>query len=89
MKIKNKIATALIAAGLSVFSAQSFGVGNIADIQIFDRAENRQLSGYWHEGNAYVVGKPGNEYQVSVRNRAGTDLLTVVSVDGVNVVSGV
>src|SRR5207249_3291834 len=43
---------------------------------------------YWHEGRAYVVGKPGNEYQVSLRNRLQEDLLAVVSVDGVNVVTG-
>jgi hypothetical protein len=43
---------------------------------------------YWHEGQAYVVGKPGNEYSVSVRNSAGEDLLAVMSVDGVNVLSG-
>jgi hypothetical protein len=35
-----------------------------------------------------VVGKPGSEYQVTVRNRRGEDLLAVMSVDGVNVVSG-
>jgi hypothetical protein len=34
------------------------------------------------------VGKPGNEYQVVVRNRRGEDLLAVVSVDGLNVMNG-
>jgi hypothetical protein len=43
---------------------------------------------YWQQGRAYVVGKPGNEYQVTVRNRLREDVLTVVSVDGINVVSG-
>jgi hypothetical protein len=33
-------------------------------------------------------GKPGNEYQVTVRNRQGADVLAVMSVDGVNVVTG-
>src|SRR5918911_3156904 len=41
-----------------------------------------------HGGMADVVGNPGNEYQVTVRNRLREDVLTVVSVDGVNVVSG-
>src|SRR5215471_473938 len=76
------IAAALFAAG----SAQA--VGNLADITIQDRSTGRELSVYWHEGRAYVVGRPGNEYQVNVRNRRGEDLLAVVSVDGVNVVSG-
>ena len=43
---------------------------------------------YWQEGRAYIVGKPGNEYQVSVRNRLREDVLTIVSVDGVNIISG-
>ena len=63
-------------------------VGNAVEVTVYDRAENRALPVYRHEGRYYIVGKPGNEYQVRVRNRAGTDILTVVSVDGVNAVSG-
>jgi len=32
---------------------------------------------YWHEGRAYVVGKPGNEYRITLRNRMREDLLAV------------
>jgi hypothetical protein len=78
----------LAGAGIALGSGPALAIGNIADIRIFDRNENRQLTVYWHDGKAYVVGKPGNEYQISVRNRAGADALAVVSVDGVNVVSG-
>jgi len=35
-----------------------------------------------------AAGRPGDEYRVVVHNRAGEDLLAVVSVDGVNVLSG-
>jgi hypothetical protein len=63
-------------------------VGTMADVTVHDRAENRVLPVYRHEGRYYVVGKPGNEYQVRVRNRTGADILTVVSVDGINAVSG-
>lgn len=63
-------------------------VGQLADLNVYDRAEQRTLPVYWHAGRAYVVGKPGNEYQVTVRNKAGQDVLAVISVDGVNVVSG-
>src|SRR3954465_7111193 len=62
--------------------------GGMADLSVYDRTEGRRLAVHWHEGRAYVVGKPGNEYQVSVRNRLREDVLAVVSVDGVNVVSG-
>ena len=78
----------LAAATLAAASLSAHAVGSLADITIFDRATNRELPVYWHEGRAYVVGKPGNEYQVVVRNRRGEDLLAVMSVDGVNVLTG-
>lgn len=62
--------------------------GNLADIEIYDRASGRTLPVHESGGGWYVAGKPGNEYQVTVRNRSGGDLLAVISVDGVNVVSG-
>ena len=62
--------------------------GSLVDLAVYDRTEGRPLPVYWHQGRAYVVGKPGNEYQLSVRNRLRDDVLAVVSVDGVNVVSG-
>jgi hypothetical protein len=63
-------------------------VGNMAEVTVYDRAENRALPLLRHAGRYYVVGKPGNEYQVRVRNRTGADILAVLSVDGVNAVSG-
>ncbi|HSA90871.1 MAG TPA: hypothetical protein VLF42_13345 [Burkholderiales bacterium] len=62
--------------------------GRLADISVYDRSEGRWLQVYRHEGRAYVVGKPGHEYQVRVSNRLREDLLAVVSVDGVNVITG-
>lgn len=78
-------AAAILASALSL-SAQA--IGHIADVTLFDRATGRELPVHWHEGRAYVVGRPGNEYQIGLRNRHGDDVLAVVSVDGVNVVSG-
>jgi len=79
----------LLAAALAAATAiPAFAVGNLADIRVYDRAAGRELPVYMHEGKAYVVGKPGNEYSVSVRNQSGEDLLAVMSVDGVNVLSG-
>jgi len=75
-------AAALLAAG----SARA--VGSLADIVIYDRTEARTLPVYRHQGRYYVVGKPGNEYQITVQNRQATDILSVISVDGVNAVSG-
>jgi hypothetical protein len=76
------LAVILMAAG------QALAHGGLADTSIYDRTEGRRLPVYWHEGRAYVAGKPGNEYQVTLHNRLHEDLLAVVSVDGVNVVTG-
>jgi len=57
-------------------------------VEIVDRTEGRVLQIYWHQGRRYVVGKPGNEYSIRVRNGSGGRVLTVMSVDGVNVITG-
>ena len=57
-------------------------------VEIFDRSEGRVLPIYWHEGRRYIVGKPGNEYAIRVRNGSGGRVLAVMSVDGVNVITG-
>jgi len=63
-------------------------VGRIANIVIYDRAQNLALPAYVHEGRHYVVGRPGNEYEIRMRNRRHGDILAVVSVDGVDVITG-
>ncbi|MDR2881739.1 MAG: hypothetical protein LBV29_07555 [Azoarcus sp.] len=62
--------------------------GRLAELRIYDRMAGQHLPVYWHRGQAYVVGNPGNEYEISLANQASGDLLAVISVDGVNVLSG-
>jgi len=83
-----KLLKGVIAAAAVALTAPAWAVGSIAELTVYDRTEGRRLQVYRHQGRAYVVGKPGNEYQVSLRNRAGDDVLAVVSVDGVNVLTG-
>ena len=83
-----KALQAIAAVALAVASLAAQAVGQRADVSIYDRATGRALPVYWHEGRAYVVGRPGNEYQVIVKNRLGEDVLAVVSVDGLNVMNG-
>lgn len=80
----------VIAAAAMLWGAAgtAAAVGRIADVTVYDQAAGRALPVYRHEGRFYVVGRPGNEYQIRIRNRTGADVLAVVSVDGVNAVSG-
>ena len=79
-----------IAATLAVCTLPlpALAVGTIADIEIHDRAQNRALPVYVHEGRHYVVGNPGNEYEIRMRNRQRGDILAVVSIDGIDAMSG-
>lgn len=78
----------VVAAATLLAAGQALAHRNLAEVTVYDRSEGIWLPVYRHEGRAYVVGKPGHEYQVRVANRLGEDLLAVVSVDGVNVITG-
>ncbi len=79
----------LIAALMLLATASpARAVGSSAEVTVYDRAENRALPVYVHDGRNYVVGKPGNEYQVNVRSNRPGEILAVVSVDSINAVSG-
>ena len=83
-----KTLTLVVAAAALMAGAHAHAHGRLADVSVYDRSEGRWLQIYRHQGRAYVVGKPGHEYQVRVANRGGEDLLAVLSVDGVNVITG-
>ncbi|MCA3141276.1 MAG: hypothetical protein ACK5YW_07440 [Betaproteobacteria bacterium] len=57
-------------------------------VEIIDRDTGRRLPIYLHEGRHYVACNPGARYAVVVRNCTALRVLAVVSVDGVNAVSG-
>jgi len=62
--------------------------GNLADMSIIDRDTGAVLTPYRYHGDYWVAGRPGSRYAVEVRNHLGERLLVVMSVDGINVVSG-
>lgn len=62
--------------------------GNLLDLAVVDRDTGTTLHTYVSNGKLYVAGKPGHRYSVRLSNRTGERLLAVLSVDGVNAVSG-
>lgn len=62
--------------------------GNLVDVQILNRNDGNMLATYGHRGETWVAGNPGESYAVRLVNRTGKRILTVLSVDGVNAVSG-
>jgi hypothetical protein len=78
----------LLCALLLLLPGAALAHGGLADLSVYDRAEGKRLQVHWHKGRAYVVGTPGSEYQIALRNRLSEELLAVVSVDGINVITG-
>jgi hypothetical protein len=91
MQAKWKHGVAIVAAigAIAVAgAAQAHYPTSRVNVDIIDRNDGRVLTVYTHEGRRYVIGKPGNEYAIRVRNDGGERTLAVMSVDGVNVISG-
>ena len=81
------LATATTLA-IAVAPLGSSRADTLARVDVFDREAGEALVEYRHHGQRYVVGQPGDEYAIRIRNCSGQRLLAVLSVDGVNVVSG-
>jgi hypothetical protein len=56
--------------------------------QVLDRETGLSLPAYAYRGERWVAGTPGHRYALRLRNLSGERVLAVVSVDGVNVVTG-
>jgi hypothetical protein len=59
-----------------------------AEVEVIDRSTGERLPIYGHRGERWVAGVPGHRYAIAVHNRTDARLLAVMSVDGVNVLSG-
>lgn len=80
------LAAALLAALAGCAHAHR-GAGPV-EVTIYDRTQRQELPVHRHGGRLYVAGTPGNEYEVRLANRSGGRVLTVISVDGVNAITG-
>ncbi len=83
----NKLLCILAACVLSGCASVA-GAGALADVAVISRSTGERLPLYRHGGRIYVEGKAGERYAVELRNRGSGRILTVLSVDGVNAVTG-
>jgi len=60
----------------------------LVDVSIVNRSTGERLAPVRHEGKLYVAGTPGERYAIELKSRRGERVLTVLSVDGVNVLTG-
>jgi hypothetical protein len=62
--------------------------GSLLDLAVVDRDTGETLRTYQDHGKLYVAGTPGHRYSVRLANRTSARVLAVLSVDGVNAVTG-
>jgi hypothetical protein len=75
---------AAIAASVSLTAC----AGALVDLSVVGRSDGQTLQTYAHRGQNWVAGNPGERYAVRLTNRTGARVLAVLSVDGVNAVTG-
>ena len=60
----------------------------LVDVTITDTHTGRAIPLHEFRGHRWIAGEPGRPYAVSLENRTGERVLAVLSIDGVNAVSG-
>jgi hypothetical protein len=74
---------------MSILAATSTAqAGALVDVNVIDRDSGSTLPAYAQDGKVYVAGSPGHRYSVRIANHTNARVLAVLSVDGVNAVSG-
>lgn len=58
------------------------------EVDVIDRDSGQWLPEYRHRGDTWIAGAPGHRYSVRLTNTSGERVLVVLSVDGVNAVTG-
>lgn len=79
---------ALLAIALSCAACAPAGARPRVDIAVVDRDGGDWLPAYPHRGQDWIAGTPGHRYGVRLTNTGGERVLVVLSVDGVNAVTG-
>jgi hypothetical protein len=82
------VAAAILAAVAVASPPPAHAVGARVDVTVIDRDTASPLAAYPHRGRSYVAGRPHARYAIRITNRTGERILAVMSVDGVNIVTG-
>jgi hypothetical protein len=82
------LAAATALASLAGCAAPAWAHAGLAALEIYDRDSGQVMPVYRHDGRQFVPGRPGARYALRLRNLSSARILVVLSVDGINVISG-
>ena len=72
----------------SVACSTPVSAGDLVQLDVVDRDNGQVLPEYRHRGQDWIAGVPGHRYSVRLTNTTGERVLVVLSVDGINAVTG-
>lgn len=88
--LRRRTVLAAVAAAMALTGVGSGEAATPApvDLQIIDRDTGQAAHLWRHGGRLYVAGRPGARYSLRVTNNTPGRVLAVMSVDGVNILTG-
>lgn len=86
--LSRRLALGAIAGSALLTALPAMAEGRLTDVRVVDRERDRVLPVYRFRGELWVAGEPGNRYAIELLNDSRERLLNVISVDGVNVITG-
>jgi hypothetical protein len=87
LRRRTVLATAIAAIALAG-AADAHANPDPVDLKVVDRETGQPLRIWRHHGRLFVAGRPGARYGLRVTNHTDRRVLVVLSVDGVNIISG-
>ena len=87
LRRRTVLAAAAMLIGLTG-AAKAFAYGDPVDMQVVDRDTGAPLRVWRHDRRLFVAGEPGARYSLRITNHTEGRVLVVLSVDGVNILTG-
>ena len=87
-KLLSAALAASLSAALTPAPSPASQMGSLVDVQIIDQATGQPAPLHPHGGQLFVAGNAGDRYAVRITNRSAGRVKVVLSVDGINAVSG-
>jgi hypothetical protein len=83
-----RLCSLLLATLLAASTCTPASARPLVELSVVDRDNGQWLPAWPHRGEDWIAGTPGHRYAVHLANTTGERVLVVLSIDGVNAVSG-
>src|SRR6187549_438175 len=88
LRRRTVLAAVAAAMGLAAVGGSEAAGPALVDVEIIDRETGQAAQVWRHGGRLFVAGRPGARYSLRVTNNTPGRVLAVMSVDGVNILTG-